>query len=65
MRHFVYILSILFFLPSCQKEDFVSSSQGKGTLILEDLSVQVGNINTVLPGPWRMIYMWRFGKTVN
>ncbi len=30
MRHFVYILSILFFLPSCQKEDFVSSSQGKG-----------------------------------
>ena len=47
MRHFVYILSILFFLPSCQKEDFVSSSQGKGTLILEDLSVQVGNINTV------------------
>ena len=47
MRHCVYILSILFFLPSCQKEDFVSSSQGKGTLIWEDLSVQVGNINTV------------------
>lgn len=47
MRHFVYILSILFFLPSCQKEDFVSSSQGKGTLVLESLSVQAENVNTV------------------
>ena len=31
----------------CGKHISLSCSQGKGTLILEDLSVQVGNINTV------------------
>ncbi len=62
MRHFVYILSILFF---CRRKKTLLFFSRKGNFDIGRSSVQVGNINTVFTGPWRMIYMWRFGKTVN
>lgn len=40
MKHIVYILLTLILLASCQKDEAFDISEGKGTLILENLSVQ-------------------------
>ena len=47
MKHIVYILLTLILLASCQKDEAFDISEGKGTLILENLSVQTENVNTV------------------
>ena len=47
MRHFVYILSILFFLPSWPERRLCQFFSRKGNFDIGRSSVQVGNINTV------------------
>ena len=39
MKHIVYILLTLILLASCQKDEAFDISEGKGTLILENLSL--------------------------
>ena len=47
MKYVIYILLTLFLLASCQKEEYVGTPRGMGTLVLETLSVQTENVNTV------------------
>lgn len=48
MKQFIYILLAFILLVACQKNEAFDTSEGKGTLVLENLSVQIENVNTVL-----------------
>ncbi|WP_297904702.1 DUF4493 domain-containing protein [uncultured Parabacteroides sp.] len=47
MKHIAYTLLFFIFLVACQKDEAFNISEGKGTLILENISVQTENINAV------------------
>ena len=47
MKYSLYILFCIFFLASCQKEEFTDIPKGMGALVLENLSVQTENVNTI------------------
>lgn len=48
MKHIItYIIFITSFLISCQKEEFTDIPKGMGALVLENLSVQTENVNTI------------------
>ena len=65
MKHVIYILLTLFLLASCQKEEYVGTPRGMGTLVLETLSVQTENVNTVFTRavePDLYVEIWQNGQ---
>ena len=65
MKYVIYILLTLFLLASCQKEEYVGTPRGMGTLVLETLSVQTENVNTVFTRavePDLYVEIWQNGQ---
>lgn len=67
-QNILCILSLLLLLAGCQQEEVFEVSEGKGTLVLESLSVRTGNINTVLTRAVAndlYVEIWQDGKLLD